>query len=195
MLSVGCGGSLSESIKNYRTRLGAGFFSRFMQGQGLDIGYKGYDDSRPVLSTAVGIDLDFPGYDGLSLPFKNESQDYVYSSHVMEHIGNYVLALREWYRVLRYDGFLICIVPHKFLYEKKADLPSRFNADHKRFYTPASLLVEVENSLEPNSYRVMHLKDNADGFDYLKGPLEHSSGAYEIELVLKKIEVPQWSIE
>ena len=90
---------------------------------------------------------------------------------------------------------MIVTVPHKFLYEKRKALPSRWNKDHKRFYTPSSLLSEVEEALEPNTYRVIRLKDNDYGFNYARGPLDHSSGCYEIELILQRIVPPSWELE
>ncbi len=70
--------------------------------------------------------MDYPGYDGLRLPFPNDSQDAVYSSHCLEHIPNSNAALAEWYRVLRLGGYIVLAVPHQWLYERKATVPSRF---------------------------------------------------------------------
>jgi hypothetical protein len=84
--------------------------------------------------------------------------------------------------------------PHQFLYEKKHTLPSLWNADHQRFYTPASLLREFEEALEPNSYRIRHLRDCDEGYTYELGPESHAGGGYEIELVVEKIQKPQWSL-
>jgi SAM-dependent methyltransferase len=80
-----------------------GFLEKYMSGPNvLDIGYKGYlDDVTPILPHAVGVDLDFPGYDGRILPFATHSQDAIFSSHCLEHIEDYRAALREWFRVLR----------------------------------------------------------------------------------------------
>src|SRR5205807_87939 len=100
------------------------------------------------------VDLNYPNYDGVNLPFPDHSVDTVYASHVLEHVPDYVPVIRDWHRVLKKGGFVICTVPHQHLYEKKRNLPSRWNADHKRFYTPASLLREFEEALAPNTYRV-----------------------------------------
>jgi predicted SAM-dependent methyltransferase len=166
-----------------------------MSGIGLDIGYSGYiTNVLPILPTAIGVDVNYPGYDQKTLPFKTESQNYVYSSHCLEHIEDYKQAIREWYRVTKYLGHVVIVVPHKYLYEKKNSLPSRWNADHKRFYTPASLLKEVENSLDPNTYRVRLLEDGDQNYNYSIPPETHSDGQYEITLVIQKIRPPNWII-
>lgn len=185
-----------ESTKSFSRKLLSGFFPKYMSGDGLDIGYAGYKSNRlPILPTAVGVDTDFPGYDGKILPFKDNSVDYVYSSHCLEHIKDWDLAINEWYRVTKENGYIVIVVPHHYLYEKKKQYPSRWNGDHNRFYTPASLLTEVERALQPNSYRVRFLEDGDQGFDYSLGPDKHSGGEYEITLVIQKIRKPDWDLE
>jgi SAM-dependent methyltransferase len=161
----------------------------------LDIGYKGGNENAvPVLPHAIGVDLDYPGYDGVRLPFADGSVDTVFGSHVLEHVGDARLALRDWFRVLRTGGFIVCVVPHQFLYERKQDLPSNWSAAHLRFYTPGTLLRDVEDALAPNSYRVRHLADNDSGYIYESGPNLHPIGCYEIELVIEKIKPPPWDL-
>lgn len=185
----------TESQRTYETKIQSGFFSKYMSGQGLDIGFAGYTDGiYPILDTAIGIELNYPGYDGVNLPFKSNTMDYVYSSHCLEHITLYRTAIKEWHRTLKVGGHAIIIVPHKHLYEKKENLPSQWNEDHKRFYTPASLLKEIEEALEPNTYRVRLLEDGDTGFNYDLAPDKHSDGQYEIILVIEKINPPYWSI-
>ena len=184
-----------ETEKAHARREESGFFSKFMTGKGLDIGYRGKDpDAETVLPEALGIELDYPGYDGKRLPFADASQDYVYSSHCLEHIKGYRGAIREWFRVIRVGGFLIIAVPHQFLYEKRAHLPSRWNADHKRFYTPAALLREVERSLTPNAYRLRLLHDCDLGYDYSIPADRHAGGEYQIEMVIQKVQAPAWGL-
>lgn len=190
-------GDVSEAHKSLGRRHATGFAGRYLSGaRVLDIGYRGYvEGAAPVVPHAVGVDLDYPGYDGRTLPFADASQDSVFSSHCLEHVDDSRNAIRQWFRVLKPGGFLIIVVPHQFLYEKRAHLPSRWNGDHRRFYTPASLLAEVEAALPPNAYRVRHLADNDDGYDYTIGPDRHAAGCYEIELVIQKIEPPSWTLQ
>lgn len=185
-----------ESRRTYLQKLDNGFFTKYMGGAcGLDIGFQGHKGPvEPILPSATGVDLGYPGYDGLTLPFTDNSQDYIYSSHCLEHITQYIHVLRDWHRVIKVTGYIVIVVPHAHLYEKKASPPSDFNRGHRRFYTPASLLSEVEEALPPNSYRVRFLEDGDDKFDYSRGPGLHSNGQYEITLVLQKIPLPTWSL-
>ncbi|WP_296340617.1 class I SAM-dependent methyltransferase [Reyranella sp.] len=184
----------TESRKSYAEKLRSGFIDQYLSGGSiLEVGFKGYyGDVVPIVQQAIGIDVDYPNYDGVRLPFNDESQDAVYSSHTLEHIEDSIGALREWFRVLKSGGYLVIAVPHQFLYEKKLKLPPRFNYDHKRYYTPASLLQEVEAAFEPNTYRIRHFKDNDTGYDYTRKQDEEPSGCFEIELVLQKIQGPTW---
>lgn len=185
----------TESRRTYEDKCLNGFFDKYMSGNGLDVGYTGYEkDIEPILSTAIGIDLGYPGYDGVYLPFDDNSQDYVYSSHCLEHIEMYNDVIEDWFRVLKIGGHMIIVVPHQYLYEKKRRAPSKWNEDHKRFYTPASLLSEIENTLKPNTYRVRLLEDGDKGFNYSIDPTKHSDGQYEITLVLEKIQPPSWNL-
>ena len=185
----------TEASRNQRRREAEGFYSKFLSGDSiLDIGYRDANQNCvPVTENAIGIGLDYPGYDGLTLPFEANSQDSVFASHCLEHIEDYRSVLADWYRVLKISGYLIIAVPHRDLYERKPTLSSLFNADHKRFYTPASLLAEVEESLPVAGYRIRLLKDVDDGFDYAILPGQHPKGCYEIELVIQKIALPVYA--
>jgi SAM-dependent methyltransferase len=59
------------------------------------------------------------------------SYDFVLSSHTLEHVANPLQALSEWIRILKEDGVLALVVPHK---------DGTF--DHKRPVTPLTHLVQ-----------------------------------------------------
>jgi hypothetical protein len=186
-----------EAGRCYARRVKSGFLDRYCSGGLiLDVGFSGYDnpENKTAVPGAIGIDVGYPGYDGLHLPFTDGSVDSIISSHCLEHILYDHSAIRDWYRALKVGGFIVCFVPHQGLYEKKRFLPSRWNEDHKRMYTPATLLQSFETALTLNSYRVRHLADNDEAFNYALGPEIHSDGAYEIELVIEKIVPPVWTI-
>lgn len=174
-----------EPSKQHISRIENNFYGKYLSGDNvLDIGG---GDGPAIVPHAKIIDIGFPGYDGLILPFLTSSQDAVFSSHCLEHVDDPVATLKEWFRVLKPKGHLIITVPHQHLYERKMNLPSRWNGDHRRFYTPARLLSDIESALDVNTYRVRSLRDNDDGFDYSVARLIHAKGCYEIEIVVEKL--------
>ena len=185
-----------ESRKSYADKIASGFFDKYLSGPNvMEVGYKGYEgegSTVPIVPQAIGVDVGYPGYEGASFPFADGSFDAIYSSHCFEHIGDWRGVLRDWYRLLKVGGFLVIVVPHQLLFERKRNLPSPINPDHKRFYTPRRLLREIEEALEENSYRVRHLVENDAGFDYGIMPYQGTDGCYEIELVVEKIAKPFW---
>lgn len=184
-----------ETEQAHQRRLQENFYDKYLRGQGIDVGFQGsLPKAEPVVPYAQGIDLGHADYNGYELPVPPESQDFIYCSHCLEHVSDYKRILRAWMTALRVGGHLVITVPHQFLYEKKLTLPSRWNCGHLRFYTPASLLREVEETFEPNSYRVIRLKDCDERFDYSIPPDRHSGGAYEIELIVQKIKPPEWKL-
>jgi SAM-dependent methyltransferase len=70
--------------------------------------------------------------------FASASYDFVCSSHTLEHCANPIRALRECSRVLKSDGYLFLVLPHK---------DGTF--DHKRPVTNlAHLIADAENDVD-----------------------------------------------
>ena len=104
----------TEAGKAYLSRLASGFFDKYCRGEVvLEVGNTGYanPDKRVSLPGATGVDLDYPGYDGLHLPWPDHSVDCVFSSHCLEHIQYGHEAIRDWHRVLKIGGHIVCVVP------------------------------------------------------------------------------------
>lgn len=70
--------------------------------------------------------------------FANESMDFVFSSHLLEHISDYRSALKEWWRVLKTGGHLCLYLPHKDFYPNIGKPGS--NLDHKHDFLPADIV-------------------------------------------------------
>lgn len=60
----------------------------------------------------------------------NETYDFVFSSHSLEHIANPLKAVSEWLRIARSGGYIIIIVPEK-----------AHCFDHKREYSKFEVLL------------------------------------------------------
>jgi len=61
--------------------------------------------------------------------FNTESCDFVFSSHLLEHIEDYRAALTEWWRVIKPGGHLVLYLPHRDLYPNVGEEGA--NPDHK----------------------------------------------------------------
>lgn len=184
--AVGRPAYVGETAKARARRLREGFFEKYCAGRGLDIGYGG-----DLLSgNCVGWDLEH-GDAQLLEGLEDESWDFVYSSHALEHVADASEALRNWYRVVKAGGYLILFVPDRDLYEKKLTLPSRWNPDHKRFFLPdrdeppdtVGLLPLIGKVIPDAS--IVRARRCADGHAIVD-PLVHSDGEYSIEVIVRK---------
>lgn len=188
-----------ETRKSYERRVREGFFAKYIVGRGIDIGCGRVDShgGADPISSDYCFHHDKDVCDALWMDFfQDEEFDYVYSSHCLEHIEDPITAIKNWYRILKFQGFLIITVPSLFRYEKQLTIPpSRYNEDHKEGYTIGTLMTKVERALIPNSYLVEYVKDCAEGYDWTISPEKHAGGEYQIELVLRKIPEPFWKLK
>jgi len=65
---------------------------------------------------------------------KDETFDFLHSSHCLEHMVDVRVALKNWVRIIKPGGYLIITVPDEDLYEA-GNWPSKFNSDHKHTFT------------------------------------------------------------
>lgn len=142
----------------------------------LDVGFIG-EYQEPFLhnslrkenptSNIVGVDVNVNGLlkwnlpntlaaDGEYLPFKKNSFDVVLCLELLEHLYTPIPILKEFWRILRADGFLLITTPNAWSWSNflrnwmMGSLKSRVerriyrdylgNADHKLFYEPLSLM-------------------------------------------------------
>jgi predicted SAM-dependent methyltransferase len=77
------------------------------KGKGYDIGF-GKDEWK--LPNAIGIDRNLHNsYHADSLP--DEQVDYIYSSHCLEHVDDWVTTLQYWISKLKVGGVLFLYLP------------------------------------------------------------------------------------
>jgi SAM-dependent methyltransferase len=126
----------------------SGYFRTIFVGRGIDIGC-GID---PVTRDCDTWELlHDQGNAELMLEIPDGTYDWVYSSHLLEHLENPFRALREWWRILRPGGKLILVVPDEDLYEQ-GHWPSQFNAGHRWTFT-----IHKSRSWSPVSLNVTEL--------------------------------------
>ncbi len=193
---------MAETLKSARRRHEENWFARFapetMPGIDIGCGCNGTANALDALNgsfrrwdTSLG-DGDATFMAGVA----DESFFTVYASHLLEHLPDPVTALKHWYRILMRGGHLIVCVPHRDLYEKRRELPSLWNPDHKTFWLPelgaargddpphtrglADVLAEALPDAELVLLRVLD-----EGF-HDPGPQQHSHGEYSIEAIVQK---------
>lgn len=128
-----------EQSKAAKRRFNDGnFHSKYFRGVGIDIG-AGPDCVDRVAHAFPGIrrvrNWDLPDGDGQLLEsVQDNTYDFLHSSHSLEHMVDWKIALDNWIRVVKSGGYLIITVPEEEMYEKY-NWPSKFNDDHKWSFT------------------------------------------------------------
>ncbi len=114
------------------------FAERYFVGHGIDIGC-GPDllDVRlwPFAQAVDPWDLEH-GDAQLMTTVADETYDFVYSSHTLEHVRDPAEALANWWRILKPGGTLVVVVPDEDMYEQGV-WPPQWNQDHKHTFTIA----------------------------------------------------------
>jgi SAM-dependent methyltransferase len=91
------------------TQFARAYAKYYCNGIGYDIGCM---KKEWAFEGSIPIDIAFnDGYHALNLPLK-EQVDYIYSSHCLEHILNWVEVLDYWYFNLKIGGVLFLYLPH-----------------------------------------------------------------------------------
>jgi SAM-dependent methyltransferase len=198
---------MHESSKSIFRKLNDSRYStRYLVGNGIDIGagsdgINQYSEFFPLMNSCKLWDIEDGDAQIMSTVADNEF-DFIHSSHCLEHMVNPRLALNNWLRILKPNGYLICLVPDEDLYEQGI-FPSTYNPDHKHTFTvykkktwsSASInLIELLSSLDIEieikkielldaTYRYKLSVDNNFRFDQTLTPI----GECAIEFILKKI--------
>lgn len=107
--------------------LGCGHFKAFPHFIGVDNGHHwGTEGADVAVKTCEDLSL-----------FASQQMDFVFSSHLLEHIHDTKSALKEWWRVLKVGGYLILYLPHKNLYPNVGTKGA--NPDHKHDFLPEDI--------------------------------------------------------
>ena len=105
--------------------------------------------------------------DASNVPCDDESLDFIFSSHVFEHLSNPIGHLQRWSRKLRSGGRVLCVVP---------DL-----GGSKDYFQQPSDLAELEREFEQETWEptlahyVRHMRRNPDDPRLLKAMADRES--------------------
>lgn len=121
------------------------FAKHFCIGKGVDIGCNKIEWSYPG---SIPIDITFNnGYDATHLPEKD--YDYVYSSHCLEHLQDWVGVLDYWTTCLRPGGILFLYLPH---YDQEYWRPWN-NRKHIHVFTSEIISTYLKHKAYVNVFR------------------------------------------
>jgi len=101
---------MAETRKAHKRRVKEGFYRKYINGQGIDIGCGRIDthDGADTISLTDCIHHDKDMCDATTMEtFQDNQFDYVYASHVLEHLDNPVTAIQNWERICRPGGWII----------------------------------------------------------------------------------------
>lgn len=103
------------------------FAKEVCTGEGYDIGCMKIEWSLPG---SIPIDISFEDdYHALNLP---KNVDYIFSSHCLEHIDNWVDTMDYWYEKINKNGTIFLYLPD---YSQEYWRPW-FNKKHKQIFSP-----------------------------------------------------------
>lgn len=123
----------------------------------------------------------------------DEHYDWVHSSHCLEHLQDPVEGMKNWLRILKPHGYLICTVPDWYLYEQY-NWPSIYNRDHKWAFSLAleefQHVICVPEFLSYFNVRIHRMQLNDSGYAYSKWGTEDQTrgdAQAEIEIIIRKL--------
>lgn len=112
-------------------------------GEGLDIGC---GKKEWAFLGAIPVDPEINGWDDLNLP--EGKFDYIFSSHCLEHVNNYVDTLIYWRSKIRSGGTLFMYLPD---YSQEYWRPWN-NRKHKHIFTPKIIKDCLESLMYQNIF-------------------------------------------
>lgn len=191
-VSIEASGETGTAAPTSLLTLAPGLAEAIRNGSALDIGLTSVTPQSDEFEGGLVVLAD-TGEDGGGIADVAEPQAFVLLREVLQHVEDERTLLRTAFSKVDVGGFLIVTVPHQFLWERKHRLPSRYNSRARRFYTPATLLMALEEALNPTEYRVRTLLDDDAGYDY-QAPIEAlASGRKRIVLIAERINRPAWA--
>ena len=144
---------------------------KYCVGIGLDIGCgsiieeKGYPLENKIVPHAIGFDKAYTNIRGMADDlhwFKNNTMDFIFSSHLLEHIKDYKKCLKEWWRILAPNGYLILYLPHGDYYPSVNS--GIGNPDHKHDFYPLTLMKDFLKM--PFTFELIHVQEHNEENEY-----------------------------
>lgn len=125
---------------------------KYCEGYGIDVGAGNW-----ALKGAIPIDND-KDLNAFNLnAFKDESLDYVFSSHCLEHLDDWQKALLLWIKKIKKHGILFLYLPHPSMLLWRP-LSPWVGKNHKHILYPSKIL----GFLSDNQMEIIEYASDAD---------------------------------
>lgn len=145
---------MKETLKSKPYRTIKNHFKSYLNGYGIDIGAG--DDILEVENGKVDA-WDIQNGDAQHMIGINDNTyDFVYSSHCLEHMRSVEESLKNWIRILKPKGYLYITVPDYILYEKLR-FPSVYNTDHKNTFSIYLNRIKVKRDNHYHSHDIIDI--------------------------------------
>jgi len=168
----------------------------YTNGRGLDLGcgqFKAFPHFTGVDNGhhwgMKGVDVHVDTCENLDI-FASNSMDFIFSSHLLEHIVDYKSALKEWYRVLKVGGKFILYLPHKELYPNVGTEGA--NTDHKHDFMPEDIISAMKDI---GSWDLVRNETRSEGREYSFFQIYEKIKEEEHEYNHKKMVVHKYSYQ
>jgi len=130
---------MKENSKSILRRLDdSNYMRKYLVGDGVDIGGKPdplslYSELFPLMGQVRTWDME-DGDAQFMASVADDTFDFVFSSHCLEHLNDPREGLGNWFRVLKPGGHLVITIPDEDLYEQGV-WPSTHNKGHRVSFT------------------------------------------------------------
>lgn len=118
----------------FRRKKDSLFVDRVFNGVGIDIGcgpdILTKEMGFPLIKSVEPFDLEHGDAQYINSKRPHNYYDFVHSSQCLEHMVDPYLSLKNWFELVKPDGYLVCTFPDEDLYEQ-GYWPSIWNSDHK----------------------------------------------------------------
>lgn len=115
--------------QGFASRFAIPFAQTVCHGEGVDVGPNRMEWCFPG---AHPVDPEINGFSALNIPFKQNELDYVFSSHCLEHLYDWIDVLDYWTSLLKIGGVLFLYLPD---YSQEYWKPWN-NRKHLNIFTP-----------------------------------------------------------
>lgn len=156
-----------ETSQGYESAKIASIAVPYLRGRGLDIGC----GTSKVWPHALGLDnghhfgkgaADVVIKDARDVGiFADDSLDFVFSSHLLEHIVDFRGALKSWWAKIKINGHLVLYLPHKNFYPNIGH--DGANPDHKHDFLPDNI---IEAMKDIGSWELLENEDRGGTNEY-----------------------------